>query len=270
MTKKILLILIIGIVGAAALANSKAGSYIRAQVAAWQDDVEDSIDPQVELRRIRFEIAQLDKDADAVKGDLAEANVNVRVLAKEVEELRKDVEVSDKSVRAHGDVMKVASESDKIQWGRRRAVTYGEAKDLLFQEVKRHNEMKARLKQKEAGLVAQSQTRDLIKQHFEAMIEQKDELTNAVQDLESEVRLAQVEQVNSKYQDDGTRMAKVKKSMADLRKRTLVRREKLNLNKSTAERNPGATLTVDEILGGLNNGGQVKSGVDEVKVIGKP
>ncbi len=269
MGKKIITVLIIGVVGAVALAGTKAGSYIRSQLASIQDDMEDSIDPNVELKRIRYEIGQLDKDIDTVKGELAEANVNVRVLKKEVEDCRKDVELTEKSVRMHGDVIKAASENDRIKWGVRQ-VSYVEAKDLLFNEVKRHNDLKARLKLKEAGLVSQAQTRDLIKQHFDAMVEQQEDLTTAVKDLEAEVRLAQVEQVNSKYQNDDTRMAKIKKSMGDLRKRTMIRREKLNINKTTAEHSPGATQTVNEILAGLNNGNAAKSGIEEVKVITKP
>ena len=154
MGKKIITVLIIGVVGAVALAGTKAGSYIRSQLASIQDDMEDSIDPNVELKRIRYEIGQLDKDIDTVKGELAEANVNVRVLKKEVEDCRKDVELTEKSVRMHGDVIKAASENDRIKWGVRQ-VSYVEAKDLLFNEVKRHNDLKARLKLKEAGLVSQ-------------------------------------------------------------------------------------------------------------------
>jgi phage shock protein A len=268
MMKKLIAILIIGVIGAVALAGTKAGSYIRSQLFTAQEDIENSIEPNTEIRRIRFEIGQLDKDVDIVKGELAEANVNVRLLSREVEDLRKDVDLSEKSARVHGEAVKSASENDKLLWGNRQ-VGYAEAKDLLFAEVKRHNDLKARLHSKENALVSQSQTRDRIDQQFHAMMDQKDELTNNVMDLESEVRLAQVEQVNSKYQDDGTRMAKIKKSMADLRKRMLIQREKLSLNK-TAEKSPAASRTVDEILSGLNNPGPAKGGVEEVKVIAKP
>ena len=268
MSRKIVTVLIIGVFGSYALADTKIGSYVWSQLAFWKKEAEDSVGTKTTLRNIHYEIGQLDKDIDAVKGELAEANVNVRLLKKEVEELRRDVEVGEKSVRAHGEVVKAASDADKIQWGVRN-VNYVEAKDLLYGEVKRHNDLKARLKAKENALVMQAQTRDRIEQHYTAMVEQKEELATALMELESEVRLAQVEQVNSKYQNDDTRMTRIKKSMADLRKRTMVQREKLNINKAT-ERSPGTTQTVDEILAGLNNGAPAKGGIEEVKVIGKP
>ena len=59
-------------------------------------------------------------------------------------------------------------------------------------------------------LAVRERTRDLAEQHLQALITQKAELEAAVIELEADIKLAKIEQVESKYQNDGTRMAEVK------------------------------------------------------------
>ena len=60
---------------------------------------------------------------------------------------------------------------------------------------------------------------------------QKAELETAVTELDSDIKVAKIEQVESKYQNDGSRMAEVKERLAKLRKRIEIQREKLALAK---------------------------------------
>ena len=57
---------------------------------------------------------------------------------------------------------------------------------------------------------SQEQTRELIEQQLQEMLKQKDELASAVEEMEAELRLAKVEQIRSKHQNDGSRMAEIK------------------------------------------------------------
>ena len=95
-------------------------------------------------------------------------------------------------------------------------------------------------------------TRDLAEQHLQALISQKSELEAAVVELEADIKLAKIEQVQSKYQNDGTRMAEVKDSLAKLRMRIEVQREKLALSKQY-DKSSVENKSVEEILAELDS-----------------
>ena len=71
-------------------------------------------------------------------------------------------------------------------------------------------------------------------------------------ELDADIKLAKIEQVESKYQNDGSRMADVKESLVKLRKRIEIQREKLALarqyDKSSVE-----NKSVEEIMAELND-----------------
>lgn len=267
MIMKMVKIGVIGLLVAFVANETKAGSHFKAWLNQLGAKMEKKVTPEMELARIKNEVGQLDGDVDKVKGDLAEANVNVRLLRREIDDLRKDVKESESAVRKHGDVVKAASADDKIQWGFR-TVSHVDAKELLMNEVKRHNDLKARLKAREQAVGTQEQTRDLVEQQLQEMLKQKDELTFAVAEMEAEIKMAKVEQIRSKYQNDGTRMGDIKSSLAELRKKVMVQREKLRITE-TYTKNPAADKSVDEILSGID-GVTAKAGPEEVKIVTKP
>jgi chromosome segregation ATPase len=269
MIKKLVKVAVIVVVASYIVSETKAGSHFRAWVERQYAKMEKKVTPDQELARIKNEVKLLDGDVDKVKGDLAESNVNVRLLRREVEELRAEVKDSEAAVRKHGEVVKAASANDTIQWGYR-TVSFVDAKDLLQAEVKRHNDVKARLKAREASLASQEQTRDLVEQQLQEMLKQKDELASAVEEMEAEIKLAKVEQIRSKHQDDGSRMADIKSSLTELRKRVLVQREKVRIADSYTK-SPAAEKSVEEILAGLDGKAEAKRGAgEEVKIVTKP
>jgi len=266
MVKKLIAIAVIGVVGIYVIGETRAGSHVRAWASQIGTRLESEVKPETELARIKHEVSELNGDVDKVKGDLAEANVNARLLRRDVEETRKDVKDSEVAVRKHGEIIKAASDDNQIQWGLRR-VSYAAAKDLLQNEVNRHNSLKVQLKAREQALSTQEQTRDLVEQQLQEMLKQKEELGSAVAELEADIKLAHVEQIRSKYQNDGTRMGNIKTSLAELRKRIMVQREKLHVV-DTYSKSPAAEKSVDEILQGIDGAAKaVPNSVADVKVI---
>ena len=267
MCKKLFTIAIVGLIGVFVINETRLGDRLRAFADRMGKKFDKELTPEQELARIKKEVALLDKDIDKVKGDLAESNVNVRLLKVEVDELKTEVKDSDVAVRKHGDVLKAASASDRIQWGYR-TVAYVEAKELLQSEVKRFKDMKDRLKAREAALASQEQTRELIEQQLQEMLKQKEVLGVAVMEMETQIKLAKVEQIRSKHQNDGTRMAEIKKSLSELKKRVMVQREKLNID-AKVHRSPAENKSVEDILAEMD--GQpvnVKKGaIEDVKVV---
>ncbi len=267
MCKKLFTLAIVGLIGVYVVSETRVGDRFRAWADRMSKKWEKETTPEQELARIKKEVALLDKDVDKVKGDLAESNVNVRLLKTEVDELRTEVKDAEAAVRKHGDALKSASTNDRIQWGYR-TVSYVDAKDLLQSEVRRFKDMKDRLKAREAALASQEETRDLVEQQLQEMLKQKEELTLAVAEMETAIKLANVEQIRSKHQNDGTRMAEIKKSLAELKKKIMVQREKLNID-AKVHRSPAENKSVEEILAEMD--GQVvkskKNAAADVKVV---
>lgn len=266
MIKKLASLAIVGLIGMAVLNETRAGEKFR----AWVDRIGKKFDkeptPEEQLAQIKKKVGLLDEDIGKVKGDLAESIVNVRLLKSEVDDLRIEVKENDAAVRKHGEVLKAASTNDRIQWGYR-TVGYVEAKELLQGEVKRHKEIKDRLKARELALVSQEQTRELIEQQLQEILKQKEELSVAVAEMETQIRLAKVEQIRSKNQNDGTRMAGIKQSLNELKKRVMIQREALNID-AKVQRSPAENKSVEEIMAEMD--GQVvkkKVGVEDVKVV---
>jgi len=267
MCKKLFTIAIVGLIGIYVVNETNAGTRFKSWVERLGKKFDKELTPEQELARIKTEIGKLDKDIDKVKGDLAESNVTVRMLKSEVDELRGEVKENDAAVRKHGDVLKAASSGDKIQWGYR-TVSFVEAKDLLQGEARRHKDLKDRLRAREAALVSQEQTRELVEQQLQEMLKQKEELTVVVAEMEAQIKLAKVEQIRSKHQNDGTRMAEIKQSLSELKKRVMIQREKLRID-TKVNRSPAEDRTVEEILAEMD-GQPIKSkkgSPDDVKVV---
>lgn len=267
MLKKVFSIAVVGLIGIFVINETRAGDKFRSWVERMTKKYEKEQTPEQELARIKKEVALLDRDIDKVKSDLAESTVNVRLLKGEVDELRTEIKDGEVAVRKHGDTLKVASTSDRVQWGYR-TVSYVDAKDLLQGEVRRHKEAKDRLKAREASLASQEETRELIELQLNEMIKQKEDLTVAVAEMEAAIKLAKVEQIRSKHQNDGTRMAEIKKSLAELKKRVMIQREKLNID-AKVQRSPSEDKSVEQILAEMD-GQPVKTKKtfgDDVKVV---
>lgn len=260
MVNKLVIVGVVGFVAIAAIASGKTSdkgrpstfTKIRSHVSAWTDSISKQVDesvddPDLELKRIRNEVAKLDKDMEKVKGDLAEVRCTGRVLQADVEKLQADSTQLDKLISAHGSVLKKASRTDTIEWGNR-LVSYTQAKDLLEREVQRYRRLKEDLAKKTAELENTEKAQEQIQEEIEAMKTTRDDLNREVADMDSLIKQAHVEQVRSKYQDDGSRMAGIKLSLKELRARVMVQREKLNVEDEYGKSIPKKDRTVEEIL----------------------
>jgi hypothetical protein len=108
----------------------------------------------------------------------------------------------------------------------------------------------------EKQLAHRERIKDTLEKQLDTMITQKQTLKNDIEAVEAEFKALQLQQMESKYQTDDSRLARIKESIHKLKKGAEVEREKLNLTQSTAEDRPVAsespTQSVDEILAPLS------------------
>lgn len=250
MFKKILIVGAVGLLAAAVLTQTKVGHFLSHKWNQAEKHFESKIPPEEEIERIKGEVASLNKDIDKAKGELASENVEVRHLNSFVNDLRVRTEKSREAVEARGKSLKDAGDSKLVKWDGR-SIDFNRAKESLAKEVANHKSLEKEYKANETMLAVREQTRTMAEQHLQALISQKAEMETAVVELEALIKQVKVEQVQSKYQDDGTRMAQVKEDLAKLRKRIEVQREKLNLSRKF-DVNSVDNRSVDEILAELD------------------
>src|SRR5437868_1821519 len=111
MIRKLAIVAVVGVAGAAVLTQTKFGSYVLAAFSKAEEKVNDSIPTDWELTRIRNEVARLDDDVDKAKGELAKARVDAKLLREEIEKARPDIEATEALLLKRGEELKAASDA---------------------------------------------------------------------------------------------------------------------------------------------------------------
>lgn len=251
MLKKVAIVGAAGLLTAAVLTQTKLGSYVCHQFDRADNYLESKVPPEEELRQIRQEVALLDRDIDKARGSVAEERYESKAIKSDVEAKRTQVENSRAIVEARGKMLKEASGGNLVKWDSRE-ISFDKAKELLQNQVNAHKTLQKELAAMEKRQAVREHTRELAEQHLQALMTQKAELETAVTEMDSEIKLAKIEQVESKYQNDGTRMAEVKERLAKLKKRIAIQSEKLALAKAY-DKSPTENKSVDEIMAELDS-----------------
>ncbi|CAN5607053.1 hypothetical protein BH11PLA2_BH11PLA2_06450 [soil metagenome] len=251
MVKKLLLVAVIGAAAFAAIKGTRAGSYAREEVSAIGDWVDSKVPVEKKITALRKEINTLDKEIDKTSDELAKEIVEVDHLTRDISTEKVALAHEEKKVRAVGETISGATE---------KAVAYGsfmvnvdEAKQLLSDDVKRVVIRKQTLEAMQETLVSRERIKDALLKQVEGIKRQKRELAVAVDRLEADFKRLQLQQIESKYQFDDTKLAAVKQSLKDLQKDIDIKRAKLKLAPTVASDGAPATgLNVEDILAPLN------------------
>jgi len=252
MLKKMVILGVIGFVAVTALGGTKLASYIRAEIAAARKHAEDNIPPEKEIGRLRNELKLLDKDIMTVVNQLAKERVDVRDLQAKVDDLAARQSKDKELLTARANAIKNAE--GHVTFGTR-TLSIDAAKAELEADVKRFSTNQKSLESMEGTLAIRVKNRDTLEKQLETLKNQKTELAVAIDALETELTALKLQQMESKYQTDDTRLAKIKEDMRKLKTKLDVEREKLKLMPSVMDA-PAAPSTsgksVDDIMAPLN------------------
>lgn len=246
MLKKLILVGVVAAVAMVGLRGTRFLGYAKQELADARDWVDDQVPVEKKIEQMRKDVANLDRDVEHVKDGLAREIVEVRDLTTEVGKLRASVETEQKGLVKRGEEVKSATEY--VSYGRA-MIPVAEAKELLKQSVDTHIKRKQQLASMEKTLTHRERIKDTLEKQLDSMLKQKQELRAAIDAVEAEYKALQLQQMESKYQRDDTRLARVKESLSDLRKKLDIEREKLKLSPRVYEpETPAVTQSVDDIL----------------------
>ncbi|MEZ6142011.1 MAG: hypothetical protein R3B84_15705 [Zavarzinella sp.] len=252
MCKKLCYLTAAGLLAAVVLTQTFVGRY----ASHWADRAESRLKEKIsmtdELAMIRKDVSKLDRDIEKAKSQYVEERVEANILARKVEQLTKDHATSLEVVQKHGKMLTEVNSKETVDWNGR-SVSFVRAKELLASEVKTCKALERDLKANKDMLAMREHNRNLAFQHMQTMISQKAELEAAVLELEGLIKEAQIQQAESKYQKDSSRLSKIKQSMEDLKKRVEKQRVRLEVEKEMDPQSP-VNQSVEDILEGLNKG----------------
>jgi chromosome segregation ATPase len=250
MLKKLLIVGAVSFLAVAALQGTRLGSFLMSEARSLRERAEAAIPPEREIARLRHEVRKLDKDILEVVNQLAKENVQTSQLESRVKELRASQGRAKELLEARAEAIKKAQEFVVFD---NRKLTVAEAKAMLEEGVRRYTLQQKTLESMEQALATRLRIRDTLAKQLEVMKGQKAELTATIDALEAELQVLKLQQMESKYQTDDTRLARIKEGIRELQAQIQVEREKLRLLPAALESSPApaADKSVDDIMAPL-------------------
>jgi chromosome segregation ATPase len=255
MLKKLVIVAAIGFVAVAAVKSTKIGSYIRSEMNALREEAEANIPPEKEIGRLRNEIKLLDKDLMTVVNQLAKERVEVAQLKEKADNLRAKQSQDKELLNTRAEAIKKATEktTEQVVFGDRK-LSIASAKGELESGVRTYTINQKSLDSMDTTVATREKVKESLEKQLETLKNQKTDLAAAVDGLEAELTNLKLQQMESKYQTDDSRLAKIKEDIRALRTKMDIEREKLKLLPSTLE--PSVTTysskSVDDIMAPLN------------------
>jgi len=230
MLKKMVILAVVGFVAVAAISGTKVASFFRSEYKSFREQAEESVPPEKEIARLKNEVSLLDGDIRKLVHHLAKERVDVNQLKDKVDEMNAK---QGKYLAQYDDQYAKLEAAEKNQT---QQVSFGgaplsisDARRDLDAQLSRLENNKKSIAAHESLLSNRIKVRDTLEKQLEAMKNQKSELANSVDAMEAELAALKLQQMESKYQTDDTRLAKIKEDMQKLKTKVAVECEKLNL-----------------------------------------
>lgn len=265
MIKKLIVVALVGGLAMAALGKSRLGSYLRSEIKSLRQQAEEQIPPEKEISRLRDEVNLIDKDIKkVVKEQVAKEQERDELLARK-RLLEKNLPGMRDRLMARAAVVESAEERARageadvtVQFSPdERPISLRNAKiklEVWVGEVAAAEKELAHLDTKIASL-----NRIILKldEQQTAMKKAKSDLDAAIDELQEDVLALQIQQMESKYQTDDTRTARIKEAIEKQRKRIDLQRRELAKLQGTGD--DAASKSVKEIMAPVAKPGKTEA-----------
>lgn len=248
MLKKLIIGGLVAVGAVAAFKGTQVASHVRSEVRSARDWADSQVPMEKKFKVLREEAHGLDKDLDRVMTDLSREIVEVRDLAEQTGRLKAKIDADRKAFLAAG----ADIEKGNVK------VSVERATARLEKDVAAHKKNEARLAMMEQTLLKREDIRATLQRTRDAMAGKKGELLADIDAAEAEYKLLQLAQVESKYQTDDSRLAKVKDNLREIKKTIDIRKERLAMEPVGKDDQPtGRTLA--QIMADLKEPGAAKT-----------
>lgn len=208
------------------LSHTKVGSYAGTAWGKIRTSAKQQVPVEFEIDRLRHEVVQLVPDMKKNRSIIAEEMVAIENLKEEIAATRVRLE-EHKAV-----LLKLTKDVDSGETTfvyRRRAISRERLAEKLARDLQSYKRAEAELKTREQVLDAKERALDAAKEQLAAMRDQKQDLEVQIAQLEAEMKNVRLAQTRCKFQLDDSRLAEIKRSLADLRNRLKVEKTQAEL-----------------------------------------
>lgn len=258
MFKKLLIVGLIAGGAVVVLKGTKLFSHAKQEIASWRESLEDNIPVEKKIALLRKDVAALDKDISKVKDELAKEIVITQRLQKDVVEKHAAVKADRTRIDAFAALVQEKETTNTTVSIGSAKFSIADAKVRLKQDVDNHLLRKKTLASVEQALTHHEKIKDTLARTLDELSRQKDAMAYEIDAVEAEFKNLQLTQIESKYQHDDSRLAKIKQDLAKLRDSVKIQEVRASLD-APVKTNTTAPVTtnitpesVDDILAPLN------------------
>jgi chromosome segregation ATPase len=219
------------VVSAITLGPGKTNSLIGWAFCSARSNANNQVPVEVEIERLRHEIAQLIPDMKKNISQIAEETVTVRNLKKEVEV--QETVLAKQKTNMEAACRQLESRETLVVYNDRE-YTPGQAREKLAKELDQYKRSASDLKFKKELLEAKETSLEKAKEQLTGLKDQKRELEVQLAKLEAKAKALEVAQTRSKFQFIDSRLTEIKKSLQDLDDRLQKEEEELRLTEEFA------------------------------------
>lgn len=214
MTKKAILIGVLGGGTMMALFGTPAGSYFGTAVFKVRSAAKNAVPVQFEIDRARREVEKL---TPAI-------HQHIEILARAEEDVKRlDAEILDTTAKLDRQKSDMLALRSQIQNGHVKRTSYStETKQLeesLRNRLESYNRCERVLNEKQATLVSRQKVVESAKEHLVAIATQKKALEAKIEEIQARLAAIDASNARNQYHFDGTALASAKKTVAELDQR---------------------------------------------------
>jgi len=217
MCKKVLIAAVAVVVGLFLVKKTELGSLMKVW---WKDarvSLERQVPPEVQIKQLKEEIEQIDKDIQKNLGRLARQEYDHEALETQVAALRARQEERKTEIRAMMGKVKEAG-TERITFNNRK-YRPSELTRKLESTVSLYESKKEQLKGLENLLQSKQRTLEVSRQRINEIFTQKEELSTLVAKLETQVEVLKLKQTESTVQLDDSHLGRCKDLVRKIERR---------------------------------------------------
>jgi chromosome segregation ATPase len=228
MCKKVLVAAVAVVVGLFIVKKTELGSLMHVW---WKDaraSLERQVPPEVQIKQLKHEIEQIDKDIQKNLGRLAKQEADYELLEKQVAALHARQEDYKTDIRAMVGKVKAAEGTASISY-KGHKFRPADLTRKLESTVSLYETKKEQLKGMENLLQSKKRTLEVSRQRIDEIFNQKEELSTLVAKLETQVEVLKLKQTESAVQLDDSHLGRCKELVSRIERRLAVEEKELAL-----------------------------------------
>jgi chromosome segregation ATPase len=226
MCKKIGIAAIVVLAGLFVLNKTKLGDWARYGIHRAKEAINSSVSPEMEIKRLKFELTQLQPEIDKNMDTLASERVALNTL-------RDEVGKGSVALAKKYDSLKQAKkdiEADVVKTGLRgQKISVAEQKVAWARDYENYKTTKQALESKESLLKAKTNQVANLEAQIVNWTNLRDQMQAEIERIEADLKAVQIKEAENNISFDNSRLSRFQESLNELKQKVQVRAERVKV-----------------------------------------